>query len=190
MKARSLLLCWLVVSLLLLIGIEMLLGSTATWAAQPPRQIAADPLDVVINEVAWAGSGASSADEWIELKNNTSSPVTLIGWTLVAADGTPNIALTGTIPADGYFLLERSADNAVSDIPADQIYTGVLNNAGESLTLRDESLNVIDTANADGGGWPGGTTSAGSPPCASMERLDPTAAAGDANWGTNDGLTR
>ncbi len=190
MKARSLLLCWLVVSLLLLIGIEMLLGSTATWAAQPPRQIAADPLDVVINEVAWAGSGASSADEWIELKNNTSSPITLIGWTLVAADGTPNIALTGTIPADGYFLLERTDDNTVSDIPADQIYTGALGNAGESLTLRDESLNVIDTANADGGGWPGGTTGAGSPPYASMERLDPTAADTDANWHTNDGLTR
>ena len=32
---------------------------------------------VVINEVAWAGTVASSADEWIELYNNTSSPVDL-----------------------------------------------------------------------------------------------------------------
>ena len=156
----------------------------------PPLQIAASALDVVINEVAWAGTEANAADEWIELGNNTDRPITLTGWTLVAADGTPDIALTGIIPAEGYFLLERTDDNTISDIPADQIYTGALSNAGETLTLRDESLNVIDTANADGGGWPAGTTGTGSPRYASMERLDPTVADSDANWGINDGLTR
>jgi hypothetical protein len=145
---------------------------------------------VVINEVAWAGTDARNRDEWFEFKNNTSAVINLIGWTLVAADGRPNIALTGIITANGYALMERNGDDTVSDIPADGIYGGSLGNAGETLILRDESLNVIDTANADGGGWPGGTTGSGSPPHASMERLDPTAADTDANWGTNDGLTR
>ncbi len=110
---------------------------TATSTPTPTPSPTLAPLSVVINEVVWAGTGASTADEWIELKNNTSGPITLTGWTLVAADGTPNVALTGTIPADGYFLLERNDDSTVSDIPADQIYTGVLGNAGETLTLRD-----------------------------------------------------
>jgi hypothetical protein len=161
---------------------------TSTLTPIPSPTLA--PLSVVINEVAWAGTAASTADEWIELRNNTGNPINLTGWTLVAADGTPNIALHGMLPTHGYFLLERTDDHTVSDIPADQTYTGALGNAGESLTLRDGSLNVIDTANADGGGWPGGTTGAGSPPYSSMERLALTVADSDANWGTNDGLTR
>jgi hypothetical protein len=165
-------------------------AANPTPAPTPTPSPTLVPLSVVINEVAWAGTAASPADEWIELRNNTSSPIALTDWTLVATDGTPNIALIGTIPAGGYFLLERTDANTISDIPADQIYTGALGNAGESLILRDESSNVIDTANADGGGWPGGTTGAGSPPYASMERIAPTAADSDANWGTNNGLSR
>jgi hypothetical protein len=34
------------------------------------------PLDVVLNEVTWMGTTASSADEWIERYNNTGSPLT------------------------------------------------------------------------------------------------------------------
>lgn len=37
---------------------------------------------VIINEVAWAGTPASPADEWIELRNLGSIPVDLTGWTI------------------------------------------------------------------------------------------------------------
>ncbi|MCD6334669.1 MAG: lamin tail domain-containing protein, partial [Candidatus Latescibacteria bacterium] len=37
--------------------------------------------DVVINELMWMGSTASSADEWIELRNTTDSEILLSGWT-------------------------------------------------------------------------------------------------------------
>jgi len=141
---------------------------------------------VVINEVAWMGTQASAYDEWIELKNNTINPIDLTGWTLEAADGTPTISLSGTITASGFYLLERTDDTAVSDIPADQIYTGALEDKGETLTLRDATGNVIDTANGDGGPWPAGDKDTRS----SMERVDPTAPDRDANWGTNDGVTR
>ena len=62
---------------------------------------------VVINEIAWMGTVVSSADEWIELKNNTDGEIDLTNWTLKAIDGSPEINLSGIISASGYFLLER-----------------------------------------------------------------------------------
>ncbi len=155
--------------------------------AAPAAEPSAAPLDVVINEVAWGGTGAASTDEWIELYNNTAAAIDLTGWTLVAGDGSPTIALSGVISAHGYFLLERTDDNTVSDIPANQIYTGDLNNAGETLTLRDGASNVIDTANGNGGGWPAGS---GSPTYYSMERANPLTADIDANWASNKPLVK
>jgi len=142
------------------------------------------PLDVVINEVAWMGTSDTS-DEWIELASNADREVNLDGWTLVAADGTPAIHLTGTITARGYYLLERGDDDTVSDIAADQIYKGALSNdpAGEVLTLRDSRGDRIDTANDENGGsWPAGDNATKR----TMERVDPLAADTDANWCDND----
>jgi hypothetical protein len=141
--------------------------------------------EVVINEVAWAGTVASADDEWMELYNTSSNSVDLTDWTLAAIDGTPNITLEGTIPANGYFLLERSSDDTIKDIVVDQIYSGALANAGESLELRNSGGELIDTANADGGGWPGGNSTDKK----SMERVNPTDPDSDENWETNDGAT-
>jgi hypothetical protein len=152
-----------------------------------PRQRASyAPRDVVISEVAWMGTQASANDEWIELYNNTSQDISLAWWRLEAADGTPSIVLSGTIPAHGFFLLERTDDNTVSDIVADQIYTGALSNSGESLILKDPAGNVIDTANGDGGPWPAGNDSDRT----TMERVDLLAPDSDANWATNNGVSR
>ncbi len=152
-----------------------------------PRQRASYNMrDVVISEIAWMGTQADSNDEWLELYNNTDQAISLVGWRLEAADGVPSIALSGTIPAQGFFLLERTDDNTVSDIPADQIYTGALSNSGEALVLRDPSGNIIDTANGDGGPWPAGNDS----PQATMERIDLLAPDSDTNWATNNGIYR
>ncbi len=150
------------------------------------QSFAADPGDVVINEIAWGGTAASSYDEWIELYNPTSSAIDLTNWKISATDGTPNITLNGTIPAKGFFLLERSDDNTVSDVAADQIYTGALGNAGENLQLLDNSSNVIDQVDFSTG-WPAGTAA---PDYYSMERIDPFTNGSDAgNWASNDGVT-
>ncbi|MCB0102541.1 MAG: DUF11 domain-containing protein, partial [Anaerolineales bacterium] len=141
---------------------------------------------VIINEVAWAGTTSSlTGDEWIELYNTTSSSINITGWTLKAADGTPSITLNGTIPAGGYFLLEKDDDTTVSDITADQIYTGDLSNSGEALTLRDGANTVIDTANGNGGSWPAGSSST----YGSMERTS-TSADSDSIWQTNTGIKK
>ena len=141
---------------------------------------------VIINEVAWAGTTSSlTDDEWIELYNPGSSSINITGWTLKAADGTPSITLNGTISAGGYFLLERDNDSTVSDILADQIYTGDLANGGEALTLRDGANNVIDTANGNGGSWPAGSSST----YGTMERVT-TSTENDSAWRTNTGIKR
>jgi hypothetical protein len=132
---------------------------------------------VVINEVAWAGTAASADDEWIELWNPGSETIPLDGWTLT--DGNDIlIALNGSIPPGGYFLLERGGDDTVSDVPANLVYTGALSNSGEELRLLDPVGNAIDSAG--GGRWPAGVAS---PAYASMERaaIDPPA------WLTNTG---
>lgn len=126
---------------------------------------AASSGDVVMNEIAWMGTTVSYNDEWIELYNNTSSDISLDGWTLSSTDGSPSISLSGTIPAKGYFLLERTDDNTVSQVQADLIYSGSLSNSGEVLELRDNQGNLIDTVDA----WYAGDNSSK----ATMERKDP-----------------
>jgi hypothetical protein len=97
------------------------------------------------------GTLVSAADEWLELWNPTASSVDLTGWTLVAEDGTPSIALAGSIPAGGFFLLERTDDTSVPGVAADQIYTGDLGNGGETLILKDATAATIDTVVGDTG---------------------------------------
>ncbi len=153
--------------------------NSVTFAASSARSI-------IINEVAWAGTTSSlTGDEWIELYNTTNATVNITGWTLRAADGTPSITLSGTIPAGGYFLLERDDDSTVSDIPADQVYTGELSNSGEALSLRDGSGTVIDTANGNGGSWPKGSSST----YETMERIG-TSTESDSSWLTNTSAKR
>ena len=118
--------------------------ATTGWAAQPG--------DVEINEIAWMGTTTSSSDEWIELYNTTTSAIDLTGWQLKATDGTPSITLSGSIPAGGFYLLERTDDNSVPNIPADLVYTGALENGGETLELRDGTGTLIDSVN----GWSAG----------------------------------
>ncbi|MDO8521718.1 MAG: lamin tail domain-containing protein [bacterium] len=104
---------------------------------------------VVINEIAWMGTTVSVNAEWMELFNNGNTAVDLAGWHLIAANGSPSITLSGTITANGYFLLERTSDASVPTVTANQIYTGALTNSGTTLTLTDTSSSVIDQV--DGG---------------------------------------
>ena len=110
---------------------------------------------VVVNEIAWMGTAVSTADEWMELANDGGTTVDLTGWRLDAADGTPSIALAGSIPAGGFFLLERTNDETVSGVTADLIYTGALGNNGETLVLKDAGGAAVHTVDASGG-WPAG----------------------------------
>jgi hypothetical protein len=142
---------------------------------------------VIINEIAWGGTASDAADQWIELFNITDRPINLTGWSLIALDGELAIALTGVINAEGYFLLERTDDNPVSDIPADVIYTGAMDESGEVLQLLDVAGNLVDTANLADGPWPAGSLGPG---YYSMERVDPVLPDIPTNWADNNGAIR
>lgn len=117
------------------------------------------------------GTKASSSDEWIELFNPSSSQVDITNWHLNGVSGGTNtfsIALSGFIPAGGFFVLARNAQ-VFQNVTIDQTSTSLsLLNSGEALQLLDTTSAVIDTANNSGGSWPAGI---GSPNYASMERI-------------------
>jgi len=120
---------------------------------------AAEKSDVVINEICWMGNGNSSADEWIELYNNTDDDIDLTGWRILSQDGNPDIIIEGIIAPNGYFLIERTDDDSVPDVAADFItsFGGGLGNSGEVLELYDDSGMVIDSTPLLGdGGWVAG----------------------------------
>lgn len=113
---------------------------------------------IIINEIAWMGT-ASSSDEWIELKNISNQAVNLTGWQISDKENQIKIIFaTGTIPASGLFLLERTNDDSVPQVMADLIYTGGLNNSNEALYLFGETCQLQDEviANPD---WPAGDNS-------------------------------
>lgn len=104
---------------------------------------------VVISEVAWMGTAENANAEWIELYNDGPAE-DVSGWTLSAVDGQPAIALSGTISANGYVLLERTNDDTVPGVSAFLIYTGAMGNTGEILELRDEGGALIDRVDGSG----------------------------------------
>src|SRR5258706_1911066 len=146
-------------------------------------------LDVVINEIAWGGTVASSSDQWIELFNTTASPINLTNWKIVTLDGNPGAIVipSGVIPANGFFLLER-AEKAVNNITAAYVYGG--NNfsiSGEVLQLEDSLGFSVDTANSGSStGWYGGTAT---PNYYSMERKG-VLSDGPTAWASNNGVIR
>jgi len=78
--------------------------------ANPPAH------SIVINQVYGGGgnSGAQYSNDFIELYNNETSPVNLAGWSVqyTSAGGTGSwivSPLSGTIPANGFFLIQLAA---------------------------------------------------------------------------------
>ncbi len=145
---------------------------------------AASPGQVVVNEIAWAGSADSSTDEWIELYNNSNQNVDLTNWHIVDDNGASDYTiLSGSIAPHGYFLIEDH-ESAVSNITADAIMDLSLANTGDSLRLFDGSGQLIDTVNGSGGAWYAGSSSS----YATMEKVDPSLALDSAsNWAASNG---
>ncbi|MBI2046275.1 MAG: lamin tail domain-containing protein [Parcubacteria group bacterium] len=157
---------------------------------------------VVINEVAWGGTNASTADEWIELYNKTASTVNLSEFIIYTADGSPYISLSGSIPAGGYYLIERkntgetdeATQSPVKDITAD-LWTSFgdgLSNDGENLILaRKSGSSATTTIDEISYCYVWCAKGSGSPDFRSMERFDVNVAGTDwTNWGRNQVIIR
>ena len=155
--------------------------------ASPPEY---SLLDVVINEIAWMGTEAQHQDEWIELYNNTESEIDFSGWLLTTADSGLEIALTGEIFANGFYVIERTNDTTVSDIDADWYgsFGDGLNNAGEKLELKDGTGNLIDSVDCSSDWFAGDNgDDDDNDEKMTMERIDSTTGGSDSeNWADNN----
>ena len=83
-----------------------------TFTTQPPPGVCAGSL--VISQVYGGGgnTGATYTHDFIELHNRGTSPVVLDGWSVQYAAATGSTwqvtALSGTIPANGYYLVQEA----------------------------------------------------------------------------------
>jgi uncharacterized repeat protein (TIGR01451 family) len=108
---------------------------------------------LVISEIQTSGDGGTPADdEFVELYNPTSSPVSIAGWSLQyrSTAGTflkQNIA-AGTIPAYGYFLIARSAYNGSPS--ADLINTVIQLAAGGATVFLVNHQTLLTTCTSPG----------------------------------------
>jgi len=136
------------------------------------------------------GTAANSTDEWIELYNFGSSAVDLTGWVFKSISGAkpdPIVILSGSIPAGGYYLLERTNDYTIYGVDADKIYTGAFSDdPAETLELRDNLGNLLDSVGNGGNKWLGGNKTTRS----SMERISASESGNNTdNWATNNRQT-
>ena len=118
---------------------------------------------VIINEVAWMGSSSSSADEWIELKNISTSTISLGDFQLLGVRSRDNetsikvfFGEEDFMPPNSFFLLERTDDNSIPGIEADKIFTNSINDSDFSLFLFDNECELLDEVNATSS-WPAGS---------------------------------
>jgi len=112
---------------------------------------------IVINEVAWMGTQFSSSDEWIELKNVSGTDVNLNNWQLLDKDNQIRVIFdtSDIVPANGFYLLERTDDTSVPNVPFNKKYSGALSDTNESLRLFNSSCELVDEVKAEEN-WPAG----------------------------------
>jgi hypothetical protein len=144
---------------------------------------------VVINEIAWMGTSAStSADEWIELYNNTAEDIDLANWTLSFGSttiifSTSSKVFTTEIKANDFYLLERTDDNTLPEISGDWVgsFGYGLNNNGVKLELTDIDNNLIDSVDCFAGWFAGDNDGKNT-----MERRNPLVSGNDENnWASS-----
>ncbi len=116
---------------------------------------------IIFSEVNWMGSKDNASDEWIEIKNNSGSDISLYGWQILSADKNIKIIFAGEnkIPAGGLYLLERTDDNSATGVTADAIYSGTLSNSGAAMKIFSDDCSVSDEIDASKG-WPAGDSAA------------------------------
>ena len=105
-----------------------------------PFEIWFDPWPLIINEIGWTGTAASSTDEWLELYNPLPFEVNLEDFWIVGLDDKPRIELSGLIGGQSFYLIERNDDLVISDLPADLV--AGFGESPEAEGLPDDNLQL------------------------------------------------
>lgn len=112
---------------------------------------------VVIGEVAWAGSSASLADEWIEIWNLGENGASLAGFSIVGASAKPIFFPDdAVIPARGAYLIANySSDDPKSALNvAPQMVTTTVSLSNSALSISLIDANGVESDRAGDGGAP------------------------------------
>ncbi|MET0713363.1 MAG: lamin tail domain-containing protein, partial [Mycetocola sp.] len=111
-----------------------LVGLAAAPLAVLPASASVDGTGVVINEAYLSGGSAGAAfkNKFVELYNPTDAAIDISGWSLQYRSAGASTAftgvgaLTGSIPADGYYLVAMNSNGAAgADLPTPDATTGV-----------------------------------------------------------------
>lgn len=133
---------WLVIAVII---------AAKLWPAVLALAETSDP-QVVINEISWAGSTVDGTDEWIELKNLTSSAQDIGNWNLTINTLVITLPTTAVIPADGFYLIAKYKDtdpDSALNTEVDLDRTGKqfsIPNNGFTIALKDAADVTMDQA--------------------------------------------
>jgi PKD repeat protein len=147
-------------------------GSGASQSPQPtlcstPTTSSPSHFPIIFNEIAWMGTASSSYDEWIELKNLSTSTVSLNNWQIIGkkiSEDEPSIKIflpdksIGHTTSTAYFLLEKNNSNPALENLRDIVYTGELlpnKNPNFELYLFNQNCELTDFIQATSS-WPAG----------------------------------
>lgn len=116
----------------------------AILLALPLLAFAANPGDVRINEVMYDDVGTPTDTEWVELYNNTGSPINISGWYLTDDDTYPALSSEGylLVPSsttlDSYLVLCKwNLPGITGEIICATGGSWALGNSGDNLALFD-----------------------------------------------------
>jgi hypothetical protein len=164
----------------------------AGWTLQWRRTRPVAPEDSIWKVVELSGILAASDVSACDAETEDETP-----GVLVSTDDPSGllwqISYDPDLETRGYFVLERTRDEAVSDVPSDMLYDAArspmlaISDLGEVIMLVNDRGDVVDTANASSIGrdeWAAGSRST----FGSMERVDPLGPDVAGNWSTNMGV--
>jgi uncharacterized repeat protein (TIGR01451 family) len=130
----------------------------AAEMVEAPQALAANPGDVVINELEYdtIQGGTDSAYEWFELFNRTSAAITLTNWTIEDNSGSDTIPEVTILP-QGFAVVAATSSFTVNypSFSGAIVYLGGtvgggLSNTGDQLVLKDSASITIDALSYEG----------------------------------------
>ena len=174
-KKKSSILAWTITAIFLITLILQPFSAFAQEIEEPT---------ILIQEIAWAGSSLSIADEWIELANLSSATTTIANWSIHGAGTSDRIIFLpedAEIPPGETYLIANYAEtdekSALETIVNVATSTISLSNSKLQIELYDENNNLIDTAGDGSLPFAGATD-----PIASMIRISSADGSLAENW--------
>ena len=134
----------------LIVVLSMIIGCSDQQPAHAMiviNEILADPATGLAGDANHDGVSSSTQDEFVELLNNSVSPVNISGWSIHDAISSRHIFPANTIlSAYQYLVIFGGGSPNLSGVNWQVASTGQLslNNTAETVTLLDASNNIVD----------------------------------------------